>query len=107
MDTVSPVLADAFRLLCSDLYSHLDEAEFLANKAHEWSWDDVDTARKLIPDLVIVIRGLLIEHEAQPSGDCRVCAVAWPCAVLTTIHRLVKDPDREFVALVRRANDDG
>jgi len=26
---------------------------------------------------------------------------------LTTIHALVKDPDREFAAILRRANDDG
>lgn len=104
MDTISPVLADAFRLLHSDLYGHLDEAEFLALKCCEWSQQDVDTARTLIPDLVVVIRGILFEHEAQPSGDCRICSSAWPCPVVTRIHALVKDPNREFVALVRRAN---
>ena len=107
MDTISPVLADAFHLLCTDLYDHLGEAEFLASKAREWCCEDIDSARKLIPDLVVVIRGLLLEHQAQPSGDCRICPSAWPCPVVTTIHALVKDPDREFVALVRRANDDG
>ncbi len=30
-----------------------------------------------------------------------------PCPVVTRIHTLVKDPEREFVALVRRARDDG
>jgi len=40
---------------------------------------------------MIVIRGLL-------------CVSAWPC--LVTIHALVKNPDREFVALVHRAHDD-
>ncbi len=104
MDTISPVLADAFRLLHSDLYGHLDEAEFLALKCCEWSQQDVDTARTLIPDLVVVIRGILFEHEAQPSGGCRICSSAWPCPVVTRIHALVKDPNREFVALVRRAN---
>jgi hypothetical protein len=67
----------------------------------------MDTARKLIPDLVVVIRGMLIEHEPQPSGGCRVCSAAWPCPVVTRIHALVKDPGREFVALLRRrANND-
>jgi hypothetical protein len=49
---------------------------------------------------------MLIEHQMTPSGDCRICSSAWPCPVVT-IHALVKDPDREFVALVNRANDDG
>ncbi len=106
MDTSSPVVADAIRLLHSDLYDHLDEAEFLALKCREWSQQDADTARKLIPDLVVVIRGILFEHQAQPSGDCRICSSAWPCPVVTTVHALVKDPDREFVALVRRADDE-
>jgi hypothetical protein len=106
MDTISPVVVDAFHLLCSDLYEHLDKAESLANKAKGWYREDADTARKLIPDLVLVIRGLLYEHRVTPGGDCRTCSSAWPCPVVTTIHGLVKDPDREFVALVNRAHDD-
>jgi hypothetical protein len=39
------------------------------------------------------IRGLPIERGAQPSGDCRICASAWPCPVVTTIHALVNDLD--------------
>ncbi len=107
MDPISPVLADAFHLLRMDLYGHLDEAESLAFKDSEWSQEDIDSARKLIPDLVIVIRGLVMEHQAQPSGGCRICSSAWPCPVVTSIHALVKDPEREYVALARRANDGG
>lgn len=107
MNTISPVCADAFRLLCTNLYGHLDEADSLATKADEWCEDDVDTARKLIPDLVTVIRGMVVEHEPRPSGECQVCSSAWPCPVVTTIHALVKDPHREFVALLQRANEDG
>ena len=107
MDPISPVLADAFGLLRTDLYEHLSEAESVADKASEWSWEDIDVVRKLIPDLVVVIRGLLIEHQMTPSGECRVCTSAWPCPVVTTIHALVKDPSREYVAIVRRANGDG
>jgi len=107
MDPISPVLADAFDLLRTDLYNHLSEADSLSLTYCEWSSEDMDAARKLIPDLVVVIRGLLIEHQMTPSGDCRICSSAWPCPVVTTIHALVKDPDREFVALVNRANDDG
>jgi len=56
----------------------------------------------LIPDLVAVIRGLLLEHGVQASGDCRTCTSVWPCPVVTTIHGLVKDPERQFVSLVLR-----
>ncbi|MGH4022263.1 MAG: hypothetical protein ACRDT0_24115 [Pseudonocardiaceae bacterium] len=106
MGTISPVVADAFRLLRTDLYSHLDEADSLADRCDEWSDQDVDTVRELIPDLVLVIRGLLIEHKVQASGDCRICTSAWPCPVVTRIHALVKDPENQFVELVRRARDD-
>ena len=77
MSTISPVVADAFSPLRMYLYGHLYEAEFLAEKGGEWSDQDRATARKLIPDLMIIIRGLL------------------------------KDPHRQFVSLVRRANDGG
>jgi hypothetical protein len=105
MDTISPVLVDAFHLLRSDLYEHLEEAEALANKDEAWDREDVETARKLILDLVLVIRGLVYEHRVTPGGDCRICSSAWPCLVVTMIHELIKDPDREFVALVNRVRD--
>ncbi|MGI9002947.1 MAG: hypothetical protein ACR2GH_15015 [Pseudonocardia sp.] len=38
MGTLSPVIADAFRLLRTDLYAHLDATESLATKNDEWSW---------------------------------------------------------------------
>jgi hypothetical protein len=104
--TPSP-LADALGLLRDDLCGHLDEAEYLAVQGDEWSADDMDKARGLIVDLVVVIRALLIEHRRQASGDCKVCALAWPCPVVSTIHAVVKDPQRQFVALVLRARDDG
>ncbi|MGH3480386.1 MAG: hypothetical protein ACRDRY_04700 [Pseudonocardiaceae bacterium] len=106
MDTVSPVLADAFHLLLRDLYAHLCEAEYLTSKTDGWSDEDIDSVRRLIPDLLVTIRGLLIEHEATSSGNCRTCPSAWPCPVVTTIHALVKDPDREFAAILRRADDE-
>jgi hypothetical protein len=106
MDTISPVHADAFRLLRKDLYAHLCEAEDLASCPDEWSEEDMDSIRRLIPDLLVTIRGLLIEHEMTPRGTCRTCPSRWPCPVVTTVHALVKDPDREFTAILRRANDD-
>jgi hypothetical protein len=91
MSAPSPVLADALRLLSVDLYGHLDEADSLATQNAEWSPDDMLRARKLIGDLVLIIRGLLIEHEPQPDGNCRICSGASPCPVITTIHAFVKD----------------
>lgn len=102
MDALAPAVADAFGLLLMNLYQHLDDAEFLALTCEKWTAEDADAARKLIPDLVIVIRGLLYDHQVQPSGDCRTCASAWPCPVVTLIHGLVKDPHRQYVALVHR-----
>ena len=107
MSTPSPVLADAFALLRNDICEHLDEADSLAMQDAEWSVDDMDAARELIGDLVLGIRGLMIEHELQTGGDCRICSSAWPCPVLATIHGFVKDPEGQFVALARRTwNED-
>ncbi len=107
MSTLSPVLADAYELLCLDICTYLDEAESLATQEAEWSADDTDTARELIRHLVLGIRGLMIEHELQTGGDCRICASTWPCPVLATIHGFVKDPKGQFVTLARRAwNED-
>lgn len=106
MSTPSPALAEAGHLLHDDLYLHLQEAEYLAQQDDEWSATDRETARKLIGDLVLVIRGLLVEHRARSGGDCRICTLAWPCPVVTTIHAFVKDPQRQFVALVLRARDE-
>jgi hypothetical protein len=107
MDTTPPPLADAFQLLLMDLYEHLSEAEFLATKTTAWSEKDLGSARRLIPHLILVIRGLLLEHRRTPGGDCRICLSVWPCPVVRTIHELVKDPEREFVAIVAGANDEG
>ncbi|MGH3773784.1 MAG: hypothetical protein ACRDRW_20740 [Pseudonocardiaceae bacterium] len=108
MSTLSPVVADAVGLLHMNLYRHLDEAEFLARKFQDWTEEDADTARELIPDLVVVIRGLLYDHQVRRDTDtCRTCASAWPCPVVTLIHSLIKDPQRGFIALVTRADDAG
>jgi hypothetical protein len=80
-------------------------AEFLAHKFQEWTDEDSGTARQLIPDLVVVIRGLLLDHQLRSDGDCRICTSAWPCPVVALIHGLVKDPQRQYVALVNRVHD--
>lgn len=105
MDTIPPVVADAYDLLETDLYRHIDEAECVAGIRHPWTDQDCDTASKLITDLVLVIRGLLFAHQLQPSGHCPTCASPWPCSVITVIHGLLKDPERQFVALVNRDHD--
>ncbi|HET9256907.1 MAG TPA: hypothetical protein VFO16_17165 [Pseudonocardiaceae bacterium] len=101
MSAQSP-LDDAMELLDQDLLLHLDQADELATQIREWSEQDMDSARKVIGDLVLIIRGLLVEHEWQPGNECRICARAWPCPVATTIHAFLKDPDREFVTLIHR-----
>ena len=106
MSTLSPACADAFGLLREDLYIHLEEADCLATQDGEWSGDDIQTARGLISDLVLALRGLLAEHRLQPSGDCQICTSGWPCPVVTTIHAIVKDPERQFVAILRARSDD-
>ena len=105
MSADSPLLATALGLLNHDLLVHLDEAEALAMQTGEWSDEDRDAARKLIDALVLMIRGLVVEHELQPGNGCRICGCAWPCPVIGTIHRFLKDPEGEFVALVHRARD--
>ncbi|MGH3702708.1 MAG: hypothetical protein ACRDRU_23420 [Pseudonocardiaceae bacterium] len=105
MSTPPSALREACCLLHDDLYRHLYEAEYLAEQDGEWSTDDLATARQLIGDLVLILRGLLIEHRARDSGDCQICTVSWPCPVVTTIHAVVKDPQRQFAALVMRARD--
>ncbi|MGH3873864.1 MAG: hypothetical protein ACRDSR_20565 [Pseudonocardiaceae bacterium] len=105
MSTPTPALTAAGHLLHDDLYGHLHEAEYLAEQDDEWSPEDTATARKLISDLVLVLRGLLVEHRAQDSGACRICPSPWPCPVVTTIHAVVKDPQHQFVALVSRARE--
>ena len=67
--------------------------------------EDSETARELTNDLLLAIRGLMFEHKLQTNGDCRTCAAAWPCPVITSVHAFVKDPERQLVALARRAQD--
>jgi hypothetical protein len=104
MDSLSPAQADAFGLLQTKLYGHLDQAEFLAEKYDDWSPEDIESARRLIPDLVTSIRCFAALHEppaAGSGGTCGACGVAWPCPALETIHRTVTDPETEFVRIVR------
>jgi hypothetical protein len=100
MSPTSPALTDAFALLRLDLYTYLDEVEFLSEKV------DDELARKLIPDLVTVIRGILVAHKNNNSGHCKRCGTRvlgllirrepWPCDVVNTVHSLLKDPDKIF-----------
>jgi hypothetical protein len=105
MDTLAPAVADAFALLQEDLYRRLDEAESSALSYQDWEDDDIDAARELIPELVIVIRGLVLDHQVRPGGGCRVCASEWPCSVVSLIHGLLKDPDHEYPELARRVHE--
>ncbi|WP_232376522.1 hypothetical protein [Amycolatopsis aidingensis] len=68
---ISPAQAEANQLLCRELYRHLDEAEFLPAKWAAWSDEDIENARALIPDLVRVIRAVLLTHQStwQETAD--------------------------------------
>jgi hypothetical protein len=94
------ILNDAHRLLCDDLFLHLDEAEALANEDY-WSEQELGLARTVIPNLVTVIRGIVALHDDGPERDCSTCGGTWPCKSFETIHKLVKDPDGEFVKIIR------
>lgn len=56
----------------------------------------------MLPNLVTVIRGLLIEHDPTGHDGCPVRAVPWPCPVISTVHGLLSDPCHEYVELIRR-----
>ncbi|SFB00417.1 hypothetical protein SAMN05216266_103216 [Amycolatopsis marina] len=99
MTTVPAALAEAYALLREDLYDHLDRAEFLAMQCTHWDTADIATARRLIPDLVDVVRAALAQHETGPHGRCRGCLRSWPCDTVVAIHRTIKDRDRALVAL--------
>jgi hypothetical protein len=103
MEALQPAVADAFRLLRQDIYGYLDEAEFLATKLGEWSCEDAHSARCLVPDLVGIVRGILLDHKETSAGACPTCGGRWPCATVCTIHGLVKDPTHEFVKIALRA----
>lgn len=100
------VEGDAAAMLHTNLLEHLEAAEHIA--AHDnWTEEHQGTARKLIEDLVTVIRAVLAGHKATDATTCPACQQPWPCAELRTIHRLVKDPDNEFYALISRSYDTG
>ncbi len=96
--------ADTVGLVFYSLLEHLDEAQFLARKCAPWSDEDAASARTLIDGLVTTIRGLVVLHgEPDDPGAprCGWCETEWPCPTLITIHGLIKDPNGEFVKLMR------
>jgi hypothetical protein len=103
MDAITPALADAFRLLRQDIYGYLDEAEFLSTKPTDWTDEDAESARRLVPDLVTIVRGILVDHRETTAATCDRCNTRWPCSTVHTIHGLVKNPDHEFVKIAKRA----
>jgi hypothetical protein len=95
MNTLSPVVSDAFKLLRQDLYLHLDNAEYVAENESE-------SAQKLIQDLVTVVRGVVALHDTPYGARCKVCDGTWPCQAFETVHRLLKDPDKQFVKILNQ-----
>jgi hypothetical protein len=105
MDPLTSAVADAFTLLRQDLCQRLDDAESSSISYEDWDEEDIDAARELIPNLVLVLRGLLLDHQMRPGGECRTCSAAWPCPVVALMHGLLKDPEDQFVALARRVRE--
>jgi hypothetical protein len=105
MDTLTPAVADAFALLRQDLCRRLDEAESSSLSFWDWDQEEIDAAREVIPHLVMVLRGLLLDHRMRPGGECRTCSSAWPCPVVAVMHSLLKDPEGQFAALARRVHE--
>ena len=105
MTTTPSPEADARAMLHNNLLEHLEEAENLGNQYQVWSADDVESVRKIVPDLVMIIRTVLAAHDDEEAKTCRACAQPWPCAELRTLHRMIKDPAREFYPLLRRVHD--
>lgn len=103
MDELQPAVADAFRLLRQNITGYLDEAEYLATRLGEWTPKDVLIARRLVPDLTTIVRGIVLDHRETAVGTCPTCNTRWPCSAIRTIHGLVTDPTHEFVKIARRA----
>jgi hypothetical protein len=104
MTATSPALNDAFRLLRAEIYRHLDEAEYLPQRYDVGDEEGFEQMSTVIPDLVAVIRGIVIAHKDDEHGACRSCGTPWPCAVVSTVHQLVKDPAKSFHALLEQAH---
>ncbi|SFB14237.1 hypothetical protein SAMN05216266_105188 [Amycolatopsis marina] len=99
---ISPALAHAFALLRNDLYTYLDVTEALATDNAVWRPEDVRSARRVIGDLVEVIRSVVAQHCEDAAGGCRFChSMYWPCSTIEAVYRVLRDPDREFVRLVQ------
>lgn len=103
MESISPLVGEAYRLFHLDLFVHLEEVEYLADRCDGWSEEDTYTAGELLADLSYTVRTVLGKHLARADGRCRTCGSAWPCPVVAAIHDRLKSPDHGFVALLGHA----
>lgn len=98
MDTMSPARKQAYSLLRNEICMYLEGAEELSQL--DWYEQEAEQVRKVIPDLVTIIRGMMVLHEVVNNGNCKTCSQPWPCSITETIHTLVKDPERTFGAIL-------
>ncbi|RZS40959.1 hypothetical protein EV193_103277 [Herbihabitans rhizosphaerae] len=96
MSKTPSVADDAVVLLCADIYGHLDEMEFVAGGSTD------PLLAGAVRSAVLVLRGLVAEHGTLRDATCWACGGEWPCRVFSTVHGLIKNPDGEYVALLRR-----
>lgn len=80
----------------TNVYQHLNEAEVFALQESDWLAGEIESVRRLLPDLLQVIRTLWAQHGLSCGGTCRCCFRPWPCASAQAIHDELKHPDREF-----------
>jgi hypothetical protein len=103
MQTISPVAVRAFRAYGVKILGYLDETEYLAH-FDAWNEKDIAALREAVRHLVLIIRGMVVAHESDDGGDCRLCETPWPCWVTEYVHGLVRDPDNAFDAILEQVN---
>lgn len=103
MTPISPTLDRAYLLLRNEIYQLLDDAECLAQLF--WDAENEALARKAIPDLTTVIRGMVALRESSDTGQCKACHCSWPCQVTECVHALIKDPERVFTDILHKLRD--
>jgi hypothetical protein len=108
--TALPVeIHQSFAMMRMELYRSLDKVEFLMELPDKW---DEERVASTVRDLLQVIRGLVVLHNDDGHGGCQACGrrvrglrarrVSWPCDVVSTVHRLLKNPDSVFTSLSTR-----
>jgi hypothetical protein len=101
METISPVVIEAYKRQTISINRYFDDTEYLAD-LDNWSEDEVDSLRKVIGEMSLIIRGMLIGHESAETGRCRLCDIPWPCTITEQVYASVKDPEKVFYTILKQ-----